>query len=218
MDHVLQVAVFNVLFNGGLYGVFITGVCVDHIPLCGVSHGRRPLCAGAQGDNALYDQVRHGVEHPDKHANDQNAEQDDDRVVDHLALGGPNDLFQLAAHLAEPTGNPLAGPDEDVGLLVRFCCHVTNSLLRLGMVGVLSAESAIFTHLKTVGIVLLVLDGIVVSLLALVTSQGDLDSHLSAPPLCCLPVSPAGEKITARAVPGGANQALVLPKGHNKKP
>ena len=40
----------------------------------------------------------------------------------------------------------------------------------------LSAETAILHHLKTIGIVLLVLDGVVVALLALGAGQHDLDS------------------------------------------
>jgi hypothetical protein len=52
---------------------------------------------------------------------------------------------------------------------------------------VLAAEGAILVHLKTIGIVLLVLVGIVVSLLALRTSQRDLNTrtcfgHTLAPP------------------------------------
>lgn len=47
------------------------------------------------------------------------------------------------------------------------------------MLGVLSAEGAILASLKLFGSILLVLDGIVVPLLALVTSQCDLDSVVS---------------------------------------
>ena len=47
----------------------------------------------------------------------------------------------------------------------------------------LLAETAILLHLETVGIVLLVLLLVVVALLAFGASQGDFDSHCSAPPL-----------------------------------
>ena len=50
------------------------------------------------------------------------------------------------------------------------------------MNGVLAAETAVLVHLETVGCVLLVLDGVVVALLALIASQGNSYSHLSAPP------------------------------------
>mgnify|MGYP006969193534 FL=1 len=50
------------------------------------------------------------------------------------------------------------------------------------MDGVLLAEGAILVQLKLVRGVLLVLHGIVVSLLALVASQSDFHSHLTAPP------------------------------------
>jgi hypothetical protein len=48
--------------------------------------------------------------------------------------------------------------------------------------GVLLAEGAILVQLKLVRGVLLVLHRIVVSLLALVASQSDFHSHLTAPP------------------------------------
>ena len=47
------------------------------------------------------------------------------------------------------------------------------------MLGVLSAERAILAAFKTIGSILLILDRVVVSLLALVTSQGDFDSVVS---------------------------------------
>ena len=45
------------------------------------------------------------------------------------------------------------------------------------MSGVLSAESAVLLHLETVGVVLLVLHGVVVSLLALRASHSDFNAH-----------------------------------------
>jgi hypothetical protein len=52
--------------------------------------------------------------------------------------------------------------------------------------GVLSAESAVLLHFETVGVILLVLHGIVVSLLALGASQSDFHAHngtsLNLPP------------------------------------
>ena len=47
------------------------------------------------------------------------------------------------------------------------------------MLGVLSAEGAILASLKLLGSILLVLDSVVIPLLALVTSQCDLDSVVS---------------------------------------
>ena len=41
----------------------------------------------------------------------------------------------------------------------------------------LAAESAVLLHLKSVGIILLVLDGVVVALLAFCAGHGDFDSH-----------------------------------------
>ena len=52
---------------------------------------------------------------------------------------------------------------------------------------VLSAEGAVLVHLQTIRIVLLVLDRVVVSLLALVASQSDFNAHiLTAPPYSCM--------------------------------
>ncbi len=50
------------------------------------------------------------------------------------------------------------------------------------MQGVLSAELAILTHFKPVGVVLLVLVGYIVALLALRAGHSDFNSHLTAPP------------------------------------
>jgi hypothetical protein len=52
------------------------------------------------------------------------------------------------------------------------------SLLGLVVSGVLSAESAVLLHFETVGVILLVLHGIVVSLLALGASQSDFNAHI----------------------------------------
>lgn len=45
------------------------------------------------------------------------------------------------------------------------------------MNGVLSAESAVLLHFETIGVVLLVLHGVVVSLLALIASQSHFNAH-----------------------------------------
>jgi hypothetical protein len=47
---------------------------------------------------------------------------------------------------------------------------------------VLAAEAAVLVELKTIGIVLFVLEGIVISLLAFGAGQSDLNAHLYAPP------------------------------------
>jgi hypothetical protein len=43
--------------------------------------------------------------------------------------------------------------------------------------GVLTAETAVLVELQTIGIVLLVLEGIVISLLAFGAGQGDFHAH-----------------------------------------
>ena len=42
-DHILQMAVRHELLDGGLDGVFITGIGMDNIPLRVISHFLRPL-------------------------------------------------------------------------------------------------------------------------------------------------------------------------------
>ena len=61
------------------------------------------------------------------------------------------------------------------------------------MHGVLSAESAVLLHFETIGVILLVLHGVVVSLLALVASQSHFNAHFGTS-LNCLPVSPCSGK------------------------
>ena len=51
------------------------------------------------------------------------------------------------------------------------------------MEGMLAAEAAVLVELETIGIVLLVLEGVVVPLLALGAGQCDLDAHVSNSPL-----------------------------------
>ena len=90
-------------------------------------------------------------------------------------------LFQLAFHFAEPLA---------AILFLLFChCYTTfPNLLGFGMNGVLFAEAAILVQLKLVRGILLVLHRIVVSLLALVTSQSDLHAHNGTSLLWQLPV------------------------------
>ena len=45
------------------------------------------------------------------------------------------------------------------------------------MHGVLSAESAVFLHFETVGVILFVFHGVVVPLFALIASQGHFHAH-----------------------------------------
>jgi hypothetical protein len=60
---------------------------------------------------------------------------------------------------------------------IVFTLSDRNRLLGFVVDGMLLAESAILLHLETVGVILLVLHGIVVSLLALGASHGDFYAH-----------------------------------------
>ena len=152
---------------------------MHNIPSCCFCHNESAEQSAQQGHTAAGQPVKH----TNDDANDQNRDEDDQRVVEKLLATRPDDLLQLTAHFAEPFGEASAGTDEEIGLLVNFChCFSSFRLLRFGMNGMLSAEPAILLHFQTVGIILLVLHGVVVSLLALVAAKGDLYSHCSAPP------------------------------------
>src|SRR5699024_8444908 len=108
------------------------------------------------------------------------------------SLGGrPYDLFQFALHLTEPADYPLKEAGLDVVLFdggdslagcaaaFLFFSHFHASfqnLLGFHMLGVLSADGAIFAALQPVGSVLLVLDRVVVPLLAFFASECDFNS------------------------------------------
>ena len=81
------------------------------------------------------------------------------------------------------------------GFLFTSAIASTLSLLCLGMNGMLSAEPAILFHFQTVGIVLLVFHGVVVSLLALVAAKGDLYSHFGTSLIFASLHSPGYQKI-----------------------
>ena len=133
------------------------------------------------GDCSLSDKV----EHPDKCTNHNDTGNDDQGVLSHLLGGGPYDLLQLALELAEVSGDGTEGSFKPVFLL--DFCHCGPSLLGLVVNGVLLAESAILLHFETVGVILLVLHGVVVSLLALGASQSDFNAHNGTSLNNCLP-------------------------------
>ena len=160
---------------------------MDDIPFCFFRHGL-PL---DQRDDAVHDDAALSIKDTDEDTDDQYARQNDERVIDHLALCRPHDLLQLALHFAEPAAEAFAGTDKEVFL---FCfCHdvhpfcLSDVLLRLAVQGLLLAESAILFQFDTVGVVLLVLHGVVVSLLAFVASERDLHSHCRHLLNFCLP-------------------------------
>ena len=116
------------------------------------------------------------IEQPDEDADGDNAADNDRGVLQNLLRGGPDDLLQLAAKLTEVLGNLAPGSLEPV-FLFDFSHELRASLLGLVVSGVLSAESAVLLHFETVGVILLVLHGVVVSLLALRASQSDFNAH-----------------------------------------
>ena len=151
---------------------------MHNIPFCCFRHG----LASDQGNDTVDDDAAHSIEDPDANTDDQRAHQNDDGVVDHLALCRPYDFLQLALHFTEPAAETLASAGKEV-FLFRFCHDVhpfclSDVLLRLTVHGLLLAESAILFQFDTVGVVFLVLHGIVVALLAFGASQSDFYPHV----------------------------------------
>ena len=98
--------------------------------------------------------TEYDIKYPDENADDDNACQNDERVIDRLLTSGPYDLAAFAFHAA-----------------------TSFLLLRLAVQRVLTAETAVLLHFQTVRIVLLVLHCVIVSLLALGAGQRDLNAH-----------------------------------------
>ena len=151
------------------------------------------------------------VECPDKNAHDNNASDDNQGVLQNLLRSGPHDLLQLALQLAEVSANATQGSLEPV-FLFDFCHSCVLSLFGLVVSGVLSAESAVLAHFETVRVVLLVFHGIVVSLLALGTSQSDFYAHYGTSLILPPCITPASKDLEAdNYIPPGAEN------GHNNK-
>ena len=188
-DLIMELAALNGLFDGGFYGVLVTGIGMNDIPLCSVCHSLSTLLA--QADQSIDADTSNEIKQPDKDTDNQNAADNNQSVLQHLLHRGPNDLLQLASQLAEVLAGLAPGSLEPVFLL-DFCHDLGASLLGLVVSGVLSAESAVLLHFETVGVILLVLHGVVVSLLALRASQSDFYAHngtsLKLPPCITPPI------------------------------
>ena len=88
-----------------------------------------------------------------------------------------------------------------------------SSLLRLVVSSVLSAESAVLLHFETVGVILLVLHGVVVSLLALGASQSDFNAHIGT----SLKIASLYHSAHIRILGSGTTIPPELKNGRNKK-
>ena len=120
--------------------------------------------------------TEYNIKYPDEDADDNDACQNDERVVDRLLTGGPDDLAAFAFQLAEP----LADACKETGFFrLGFFSHSATSflLLRLAVQRVLTAETAVLLHFQTVRIVLLVLVRVIVPLLALRAGERNLNAH-----------------------------------------
>ena len=145
-------------------------------------------------DQGINTNLSNKVKQPNEDTDGDNAAYNNGCILQNLLGGGPNNLLQLAAELPEVLADLAPGSFEPV-FLFDFCHDGATSLLGLVVSGVLSAESAVLLHLETVGVILLVLHGVVVSLLALRASQSDFHAHKRHLLKYCLPVSLRSSKI-----------------------
>jgi len=90
-------------------------------------------------------------------------------------------LFYVAAPASVPCGGCRWSITRGSDFLSR-CCYPARVLFSLGVNRVLAAEAAVLVHLKTVGSILFVFNRVVVSLLAVITSKSDSNSHFRQPP------------------------------------
>ena len=112
----------------------------------------------------LQDGQEAGIQEPEEQREERADQKNDDGVLVQLFSGGPDDLLQFGLDALEIFAE-----------LTRFLClcscichcsRFLSLLLRFSVQGFFSAELAVLHHLKTLGIVSLVLGGVVVSLFA----------------------------------------------------
>ena len=123
-----------------------------------------------QSENELQELGESQIQHPNESRYEEHHNENNDSVVQDLALGRPLELFELRDELSE------VASDSSLFLGFRHFSTLLR-LLRFSVQGVLAAETAILVHLKSVGIVLLVFDCVVVALLAFGAGKCDFDSH-----------------------------------------
>ena len=110
---------------------------MDHIPLCTFGHRALPL---HQRYDSLDSQAANGIEHPNTDTNDKHAQQDYQRVIDHLLRRGVHDLLQLALGVPEklPDRAKLANPK------ITFLCALCRNFFSSAIAFILSESDA--TH------------------------------------------------------------------------
>ena len=128
--------------------------------------------------------AEHEIKHADHDAHQHDERKDRKGIGSKFLFGGPGKFLYLAEHLAEEFADPGKQPGTLRLLLGDFLLFVllvrhrySPRLLRFFVHGMLTAETAVLAELQAVGIVLLVLEGVVVSLLAFGAGQGDLNAH-----------------------------------------
>lgn len=127
-------------------------------------------------EQSLNTDTENQVENPDEDADDDDAGDNDKRIVYSLLAGRPDDLAALALQFAEPLTNTC----KETGLLnLGFFSHEATSflLLRFAVQRVLAAETAVLVHFQTIRIILLVFVCVIVSLLALGAGERNFNAH-----------------------------------------
>ena len=138
-------------------------------------------------DDQTQDAAENGIQRDHHNGCDRHGHEHDDGVGLNVRLRRPHDLLQFALRVAEELGDvspkPFILATKPGFFSVLSAMMRPPFLLRLAVNRVLLAETAVLLHLKTIGVVLLVLRGVVVALLALGAGQSDFNGHLLTPPL-----------------------------------
>jgi hypothetical protein len=189
-DQVTEPAVFHDALDAALNFVLVTGIRVCNIPsgteihLIDITHVLAPsLYQRANCSDRL---GKTHVKQYDDRTDDNRADDNQNGVLPNVLPGHPYDFLAFAHAITKELCNSTEHPHEDIRLLflIRILCHMQphnlkifgGRLLRFLVQGVFAAETAILVELKSVGVVLFVLFGIVVSLLAFGAGKSYLDS------------------------------------------
>ena len=126
--------------------------------------------------------VESKVHNADNDSGGDKADQPDKGLFYRVLARGPDDLLAFAFEILQELDDTAGFLFLHFGRSVLFACHDITSFLYAFLFAflvksVLPAESAVFLQLKSVRVVLLVFNGVIVSLLAFTADHGDLNSH-----------------------------------------
>ena len=107
-----------------------------------------------------------GIQQENEETKQDDRRKNDTHIFENVLRRRPNDLFDLALAVAEKLSRFLRKANKAVSFFAFSAITSFLALLRLSVERVLLAESAVLVHLKSVGIILLVLLCVVVALFA----------------------------------------------------